>query len=88
MTCVHTLEGSFSTPDKLEDLVVRLDPVFFCQTHKSFAIHWTFAGKYEKNTIRMRNGVDIPVSRRYAAAVRRSFVAYAARQSALEVKAP
>ena len=88
VTWVHTLGGSFSTPDKLEELVTRLDPVCFCQTHKSFAIHWTFAGKYEKNTIRMRNGVDIPVSRSYAAAVRRSFLAYAARQSAPEVNAP
>lgn len=88
VTWVHTLGGSFSTPDKLEELVTRLDPVCFCQTHKSFAVHWTFAGKYEKNTIRMRNGVDIPVSRSYAAAVRRSFLAYAARQSAPEVNAP
>lgn len=88
VTWVYTLSGTYTTPVKLETLLERLDDPCFCQTHKSFAVHWNFAGRYEKAVIRMRNGVEIPVSRSYAAAVRQSFLAYAARQAAPEVDAP
>ena len=29
-------------------LLARLDPVAFCQTHKSYAVHWPFVERYDK----------------------------------------
>ncbi|WP_294496985.1 LytTR family DNA-binding domain-containing protein [uncultured Gemmiger sp.] len=77
-TWLHTIGGEVPAPDKLEPLLARLDPVHFCQTHKSFAIHWPFVERYGKTTVRMTGGVEIPISRSCAAAVRQSFLAYVA----------
>lgn len=77
-TWVYTLQGRLACAEKLETLLARLDPVAFCQTHKSYAVHWPFAQRYDKQSIRLTGGAVIPVSRNYRAAVRRSFLAYAA----------
>lgn len=77
-TWVHALSDTYSTTEKLEPLLARLDPLRFCQTHKSFAIHWPYAERYEKDCIRVQGGAVLPVSRGYAAAVRRSFLEYLA----------
>lgn len=77
-TWVHTLGGTLSTSEKLENLLARLDSVSFCQTHKSFAIHWPYAKRYEKGTIQVQDGTVLPISRAYSAAVRKSFLGYMA----------
>ena len=58
-------------------LLARLDPVAFCQTHKSYAVHWPFVERYDKTELRMAGGAKVPISRSYQTAVRRSFLAYA-----------
>lgn len=78
ITWVHTIGGRLACAEKLENLLARLDPTAFCQTHKSFAVHWTFAGRYDKKSICLTDGTQIPISRNYQAAVRRSFLAYVA----------
>lgn len=87
-TWVHTLGGTLSTTEKLEALLARLDPVGFCQTHKSFAIHWSFAKRYERDSIRVQDGTVLPISRAYSAAVRQSFLAYTATLHQEEPEAP
>ena len=83
-TWVHTLQGEVATGEKLEALLARLDTALFCQTHKSFAVHWPMVEQYGKTLIRLSGGVQVPVSRRYAAGVRQSFLRYvAALQSAV-----
>lgn len=77
-TWLHTIGGVISSAEKLEPLLQRLDPVAFCQTHKSFAVHWPYVERYDKSGIRISGGADIPISRSYAAAVRHSFLAYIA----------
>lgn len=82
-TWVRTLDDSAATPEKLEKLLEMLDPIEFCQTHKSFAIHWPYVERYEKDRLQMAGGGVVPISRHYAVQVRRSFMAYlAARQQA------
>lgn len=82
-TWVRTMGEGVVTPEKLEKLLQLLDPVEFCQTHKSFAVHWTYVERYEKNQLQMADGARVPISRHYAAQVRRSFLAYlASRQPA------
>lgn len=87
-TWVHTLGGTLSTAEKLEPLLTRLDATGFCQTHKSFAIHWPFAKRYEKDSIRVQDGTVLPISRAYSAAVRQSFLTYMATLHPEEEKAP
>lgn len=77
MTRVHTLGGELTAEEKLEALLDRLDPVAFCQTHKSFAVHWPFVQRYDKKVIQITGGGQVPISRSYQTAVRRSFLAYA-----------
>lgn len=77
LTRVYTLGGELSVEEKLESLLDRLDPVAFCQTHKSFAVHWPFAQRYDKTLIQVAGGGQVPISRSYQTAVRRSFLAYA-----------
>lgn len=80
-TWVRTLDDGASTPEKLEKLLEMLDPIEFCQTHKSFAVHWPYVERYEKDRLQMAGGGIVPISRHYAVRVRRSFMAYlAARQ--------
>lgn len=78
VTRVHTLGGELAAEEKLESLLARLDPVDFCQTHKSFAVHWPFVQRYDKTVLQLVGAVRVPISRSYQAAVRRSFLAYAA----------
>lgn len=75
-TWVHTADTSLPVREKLEDLLARLDPVYFCQTHKSFAVHWPYAERYERTCIQLSNGFSLPISRAHAAAVRASFLRY------------
>ena len=75
-TWVHTLQGQAATGEKLESLLARLAPDAFCQTHKSFAVHWPMVEQYGKTLIRLSGGVQVPISRRYAARVRQSFLRY------------
>ena len=79
-TWVHTLHGQAATAEKLEALLGRLDPDAFCQTHKSFAVHWPMVEQYGKNMIRLTGGMQVPISRRYAARVRQGFLRYVAAQ--------
>ena len=79
-TWVHTLRGETATSEKLEALLARLDPDAFCQVHKSFAVHWPMVEQYGKATIRLQNGAQVPISRRYAARVRQGFLRYVAAQ--------
>lgn len=76
-TWVWTLGGTLAAEEKLEALLARLDPVAFCQTHKSYAVHWPFVERYDKTELRMAGGAKVPISRSYQTAVRRSFLAYA-----------
>lgn len=76
-TWIHTLSGPVAVPEKLEVLLQRLDPVRFCQTHKSYAVHWLYAERYDRSAVRMSGGDLIPISRAHAAAVRQSFLRYA-----------
>ena len=79
-TWVHTLRGEIATGEKLEPLLARLDPNAFCQTHKSFAVHWPMVEQYGKTMIRLQGGAQAPISRRYAARVRQGFLRYVAAQ--------
>lgn len=79
-TWVHTLHGEAATGEKLESLLSRLDPAAFCQTHKSFAVHWPMVEQYGKTSILLTGGVQVPISRRYAAGVRQGFLRYVAAQ--------
>ena len=78
VTRVYTPGGAVAAEEKLEALLARLDPVDFCQTHKSFAVHWPFVQRYDKTVAHLADGTQVPISRSYQAAVRRSFLAYAA----------
>lgn len=78
LTRVYTTGGVLTAEEKLETMLARLDAVAFCQTHKSFAVHWPFVQRYDKTVVQLAGGARVPISRAYQAAVRRSFLAYAA----------
>lgn len=78
VTRVYTPGGVLSAEEKLEAMLARLDAVAFCQTHKSFAVHWPYVERYDKTIVQLVGGARVPISRAYQAAVRRSFLAYAA----------
>lgn len=88
VTRVCTLGGELTAEEKLETLLTRLDPVAFCQTHKSFAVHWPFVQRYDKTVIQLPGGVQVPISRGYRAAVRQHFLAYAATLSPAGTEQP
>lgn len=76
LTRVHCDGFDLATPEKLEQLMQRLDPLLFCQCHKSYAICWRYTRQYAARAILLQNGVQVPVSRRFAAPVHSSFLRY------------
>ena len=75
-TRVHCQQEDLLTQEKLEDLLVRLDPILFCQCHKSYAVCWASVRTYSAGQILLNNGTVVPVSRRFAPSVRASFLRY------------
>lgn len=62
-TIIHTLRDEIEYYGQLSDLANALGSAFF-RVHRSYLIHFRYLERYNRETIRLTNGAEIPLSRR------------------------
>ncbi|MCI2049151.1 MAG: LytTR family DNA-binding domain-containing protein [Lachnospiraceae bacterium] len=77
-TYIHMLNRTepVATSENMDRLLTKLTPGQFIQCHKSYAVSWKYVDRLTENTIRMKNGAEIPVSRKYGREVRESLLEF------------
>lgn len=64
----------------IRDTLIHLDQLFFdfylCQCHRSYLINMSHVDKYHDRSFYMKNGVVIPVGKKYAEAAKGAWVEY------------
>lgn len=72
---IHTAEGSLTCYEKLENLKERLAQNFY-QCHKSYLVNMDYIRRIEKNSILLKTGEELPVSKAKYAETRAAFFRY------------
>jgi two-component system response regulator LytT len=72
----HTKDGLFYCYERLDALKKRL-PACFAPCHKSFLVNLAHVRRVEKGRIKLLTDAEVPVSRTYAAEVKKSFFRFA-----------
>jgi two-component system, LytTR family, response regulator len=75
---VRTAEGRYLTSFALDELERRLDPEHFARTHRSYLVNLRYVRELipwfsDTFRLRLRDGTELPVSRRRVQALRRRF---------------
>ena len=60
---VVTANDTLCVYGKLSEVIPALNPHLFCVVHKSYVINLRYAESFQKDSVHMINGDDIPVSR-------------------------
>lgn len=60
---IVTVNGKDEFYGKLSDTALQLNEQLFCVVHKSYVINKKFVRQYMRESVKMTNGADIPVSR-------------------------
>jgi DNA-binding LytR/AlgR family response regulator len=60
---VHTLDGSYETYAKLDDLAAQL-PRGFTRCHRSFLVNLAQVSALNNDSLTLRDGTEVPISRR------------------------
>lgn len=77
-TLLYSVNRTIATNEKLENLLLQLEPRLFCQCHKSFAVNWKFVTDFDTQTIHIEGEKPIPVSRAYLKNAKQAFLQYMA----------
>lgn len=72
---IHTMDGDISCLMKIGDFQKNLGDAFL-RCHQSYLVNMEHISRMDKSMITMDNGVEIPVSRRYAEDLRQQFMNY------------
>lgn len=72
---IHTTGASVTAYEKLTELLRRM-PESFIQCHKSFAVNMRQIQRFRQTSILLKNGAEIPVSRRKYTQTRESYFAF------------
>lgn len=75
-----TADRTYQFYGKLRDTYATLNPDFFVQTHMSYIINMEYIHSLAEHEIILRNGLLIPISRRYHAEVKRRHLEYLKRR--------
>lgn len=77
---VHYGEGKagkfYASMEQLED---RLSGKDFVRTHRSFLVHLPYIVKFQRQSLRLRNGEEIPIGITYMQSLKRTFSDYISR---------
>jgi len=74
---IHTTNGIYVTNNKLDDFIKELGECDIVRCHQSFAINLHNIENYSRESVIMKNGEYVPISRKYITSVREAFVRYA-----------
>lgn len=58
-------DDTLTITEKLESIINRLNPDHFIRCHRSYIVNTSYIQEYSIDSITMKNGYSIPVSRRY-----------------------
>lgn len=74
LTYIHTTTELIETAEKLDDITAKLNGVTFVRCHKSYLISLNHIKTYERQRFTLKQGVEIPISRRYIKSAKESFL--------------
>ena len=72
---IHTADEKLLCYERLDKLMERLSRSFF-QCHKSYLVNMDFIRRIEKNSVLLKNGEEIPISKAKYADTRTAFFRY------------
>lgn len=75
-TMIHFSHDTRQFPLSLTEVETLLPQRLFAHSHKSYLINLTWVEEIVRNSVRLRNGVVLPVSRSYYLAFQAAFVSY------------
>lgn len=73
ITRIVSTQGEYISDEKLGHLTERLPIIDFVRCHNSYIVYFPAVEAYEKNKLRMNNGREIIISRKYEERVKISF---------------
>ena len=74
LTFIHTTTELIETAEKLDDIAAQLNKVTFVRCHKSYLISLNHIKTYERQKFTLKQGFEIPISRRYIKSAKESFL--------------
>lgn len=72
-THIHTVWGTYETWQKISEIEEKLPKIEFVRCHNSYIVYFPAVREFNKNTIVMKNDVEITVSRSYIRKVKNAF---------------
>lgn len=76
VTLLHTVKKNYVLKEKIKDILQKVEQNMFVSPHKSFIISMDHIKQISKNSIIMQNNVEIPLSQKKSAEVRKKFSQY------------
>jgi len=73
---VHTEQDTYTSYEKLSDVKERLSEDF-AQCHKSFLVNMNYISVIDSKTLKLKNEIEIPVSRTFSTQLRKEFFEFA-----------
>lgn len=73
---VHTEQEIYTFYEKLSDVKERLSKVF-TQCHKSYVVNMNYISIIDSKSLKLKNGIEIPVSRTFSTQLRKDFFEFA-----------
>ena len=73
-------DGEFRPYSKPEELLAQADPLPFHRCHQSYWVNFLHAASLRENSVTLRDGTEIPISRSYRKTVREAWFAFLHRQ--------
>lgn len=77
---IHTAEETIETRETLDEIYIRLNPVYFVRCHKSYIVNLTCITQYSRMELKLRTGQTLPISRQNIEKVRNLFLDWGRRQ--------
>lgn len=74
LTLIHTATELIETTEKLDDIAGRLNSTSFVRCHKSYLISLRYIKSYERQKFTLKQGIEIPISRRYIKSAKDAFL--------------
>lgn len=79
-TLVITVHGSYKIREKISEIMPNLPPVMFTRCHNSFIVNCSYVDQKSRAFYGLKDGKMIPISRNYAAATKKDYLTWCARQ--------
>lgn len=76
VTHIVCKDSKITIPDRLEDLIEKLDSHHFIRCHRSYIINTQYLQEYSHSSVVMRDNYSIPVSRRYQSDIKKFLINY------------